>query len=59
VPAPVKAKMPAFTLEGASNVMLETVKRGEDDDFGKGGKETIIIRMFEQLGGHAKAKLRM
>ncbi len=53
------AKAPSFALEGAPNVMLETIKRGEDDDFVKGGKETIVIRMFEQLGGHAKVKLRM
>jgi alpha-mannosidase len=37
--------------------MLETVKRGEDDI--EGEKTTVVLRLFEQYGGHAKATLRM
>jgi alpha-mannosidase len=59
IPALAMAKTPRFSLEDAPNVMLETVKRGEDDELVKGTKETVVLRMFEQFGGHAKAKLRM
>lgn len=48
-----------FKVSGAPNVMLETIKRGEDDMFEMDGKRTIILRLFEQLGGHAKATLNM
>ena len=59
IPALAMAKTPQFSLEDAPNVMLETVKRGEDDDLVRGTQETIVLRMFEQFGGHARAKLRM
>ncbi|WWD20554.1 hypothetical protein CI109_105030 [Kwoniella shandongensis] len=48
-----------FKLENAPNVMLETIKRGEDDDFVDGGKKTIILRLYEHLGGHARATLKV
>lgn len=50
-----------FRVAGAPNVMLETVKRGEDDEHRAGGndKATVILRLFEQFGGHAKATLKM
>lgn len=41
----------------APNVVLETVKRGEDDKDGKA--TTIILRLYEQYGGHANAVLKM
>jgi alpha-mannosidase len=47
-----------FKLVNAPNVQLETIKRAEDDDHSS-GKATIIIRLFEQLGGHAKPVLKM
>jgi alpha-mannosidase len=47
-----------FSLVNAPNVQLETIKRAEDDDHSS-NKATIIIRMFEQLGGHAKPVLKM
>ncbi|EIW69817.1 hypothetical protein TREMEDRAFT_43495 [Tremella mesenterica DSM 1558] len=50
-------KASPFSVEHAKNVMLETVKRGEDDM--ASGKTTIILRLFEQYGGHAKATLRI
>ena len=50
-----------FVVEGARNVFLETVKRGDDDDFG--GKDrkatTVILRLYEAFGGHAQARLRI
>ena len=53
---------PLFVVEGAPNVILETIKRGEDDEFEKtktGGKASIVLRLYEAFGGHAKAKLKM
>ncbi|KAK2459766.1 hypothetical protein APHAL10511_008198 [Amanita phalloides] len=88
-----------FRVEGARNVILETVKRGEDDNFGTleisavgnnaSGAEltssddndealatsaassividddsrnkhmTVILRLYEAFGGHARASLRI
>ena len=45
------AKLPSFTVD-ARNVTLETIKRSED------GK-SVVVRLFEQYGGHAKAILQM
>lgn len=50
-----------FTVHGARNVFLETVKRGENDDF-KGKKVdtvTVILRLYEAFGGHAQAQLKI
>ncbi|CAG8440747.1 13597_t:CDS:10, partial [Ambispora gerdemannii] len=40
-----------FKIEGAENVILDTIKRAEDSD-------EIVLRLFEAYGGHAKARLR-
>lgn len=50
-----------FTVEGARNVFLETVKRGENDDFKTKDAETVtvILRLYEAFGGHAQAQLRI
>ncbi|KAG0213254.1 Glycoside hydrolase, 38 vacuolar alpha mannosidase [Mortierella sp. GBA30] len=40
-----------FEIEGAKNVVLETVKRAEDSD-------DIIIRLYEAFGGRAVFKLK-
>ncbi|KAG6840407.1 hypothetical protein C0991_006916 [Blastosporella zonata] len=49
-----------FTVEGARNVFLETVKRGENDDFSKeSGTTTVVLRLYEAFGGHAQAMLRI
>jgi len=60
--AVAEAKGP-FRVEGAPNVILDTVKRGEDDDYlskkgssGSPGK-TVICRLYESKGGHARATL--
>jgi alpha-mannosidase len=39
-----------FRVEGASNVVLDTVKRAEDSD-------DVILRLYEAYGGHATARL--
>ena len=54
-----------FVVEGARNVFLETVKRGEYDlfeevvDLGddKSKKTSVILRLYEAYGGHAQARL--
>ncbi|KAH7908394.1 glycoside hydrolase family 38 protein [Hygrophoropsis aurantiaca] len=49
-----------FWLEGAPNVFIETIKRGEDDDFGPNGSTTtVILRLYEAFGGHAQVKLKV
>ncbi|KAF5347291.1 hypothetical protein D9756_009971 [Leucocoprinus leucothites] len=54
-----------FTISGARNVILETVKRGEDDDFASSistsdsGPVTVILRLYEAFGGHAKVQLNI
>lgn len=64
--APLVRPRSPFSLHGASNVMLETVKRGEDDVHGnelagkKGkGKTTVVLRLFEHMGGRGRAVLRV
>ncbi|GAA5840618.1 hypothetical protein JCM11251_004169 [Rhodosporidiobolus azoricus] len=50
-----------FVLTGDRNVVLDTIKRGEDDHFGspkeKSAEETIILRLYEAYGGGAKVKI--
>lgn len=46
-----------FTIEAAPNVMLETVKRAEDDP--KKKLTRVILRIYEAYGGHATATLRI
>ena len=49
-----------FWLEGSPNVFLETIKRGEDDDFeSKGASKTVILRLYEAFGGHGRVQLRI
>jgi alpha-mannosidase len=53
-----------FIVEGARNVFLETVKRGEYDSLdepvnfeNKDAPTTVVLRLYEAYGGHAQAKL--
>ncbi|KAF6748244.1 alpha-mannosidase [Ephemerocybe angulata] len=65
----LSAHRPPFTLEGARNVFLETVKRGEDDTFNSvvnlddeassGSKTTIVLRLYEAYGGHGTTILKI
>jgi alpha-mannosidase len=41
-----------FSVSGALNVILDTVKRGEDDDFSSAdAQKTVIVRLYEAYGG--------
>ena len=46
-----------FRVSGAPNVVLETIKRGDDDD--AHGTTSVILRLYETFGGHAKATLHI
>lgn len=46
-----------FSIEGAPNVVLETIKRAEDDP--KKKLTRVVLRIFEAYGGHATATLRV
>ncbi|TFK38533.1 glycoside hydrolase family 38 protein [Crucibulum laeve] len=57
-----------FVVEGARNVFLETIKRGENDSFdapadfeteGNKSTTTVVLRLYEAFGGHATAHLRI
>lgn len=56
-------KQAPFTLHGTPNVMLETIKRGENDfdhhtlveHVGK--PKTVILRLHENMGGRGVVKL--
>ncbi|KAI5983893.1 glycoside hydrolase family 38 protein, partial [Pisolithus albus] len=56
---PFVRKFP-FSLHGARNVFLETVKRGEDDDFeSPTAKKTVVLRLYEAFGGYGRTELRI
>lgn len=46
-----------ITVAGAHNVILETVKRGDDDDISGSGPQTIVLRLYEAYGGHATVRV--
>lgn len=55
--ASLAASKSPFTIEGAPNVILETIKRAEDDP--KKKLPRVILRIYEAYGGHATATLRI
>jgi len=55
--ASLLASKSPFTIEGAPNVILETIKRAEDDP--KKKLTRVILRIYEAYGGHATATLRI
>ena len=44
-------------VHGAHNVILETVKRGDDDDVSGSGPKTVVLRLYEAYGGHTTVRL--
>jgi len=51
------AALPTFELNlpGHHGVVLETIKRGEDDEAGQ--DKTVILRLYEGIGGKSKGEL--
>ncbi|KAG8892780.1 Glycoside hydrolase, 38 vacuolar alpha mannosidase, partial [Tulasnella sp. 417] len=51
---------PPFIVEGAPSVILDTVKRGDDDDFSSSSTDkTVVLRLYEAYGGHSRPKIRI
>jgi len=56
-----------LAVQGAPNVFLETIKRGEADSFDtdpsleseSSSTTTVVARLYEAFGGHAKATVRI
>lgn len=60
-PTSIRPPQP-FSLRGAPNVFLETIKRGEQDEFSEkasGRTTTVVLRLYEAFGGHARATLNI
>lgn len=38
-------------------MILETIKRGDDDDVSGSGPKTVVLRLYEAYGGHATMRL--
>ncbi|KAI0944229.1 hypothetical protein AcW1_010259 [Taiwanofungus camphoratus] len=61
--APMLKLLRPFSVGGASNVFLETVKRGLHDVFGSSdissSTTTVVLRLYEAFGGHAQTKLKI
>jgi hypothetical protein len=51
----------ALTGSTSRGIILETIKRGENDDFSSQGtgQKTIIMRLYEGLGGRARGRLSL
>jgi alpha-mannosidase len=53
----VKTWEPPLVLEGDKNLVLDTIKRAEDDDLAASSKEqprSVIIRVYDALGGQGR-----
>ncbi|TKA50051.1 hypothetical protein B0A49_11854 [Cryomyces minteri] len=56
--------MSAFRIEGSEGLVLDTVKRGEDDedvsrsDLPVRKGKSVILRVYDTLGGRARGFLR-
>ncbi|ESK96763.1 glycoside hydrolase family 38 protein [Moniliophthora roreri MCA 2997] len=48
-------------VDGAPNVFMETIKRGEHDAFDpeSSGPMSVVLRLYEAYGGHAQATLKL
>lgn len=58
-PVLLSALRSPFVVEGAPNVFIETIKRGDDNFESKSRATTIIVRLYEAFGGHAQARIRL
>ncbi|EKM52905.1 glycoside hydrolase family 38 protein, partial [Phanerochaete carnosa HHB-10118-sp] len=61
---PLAQAQQPFRLEKVRNVFLETIKRGEYDDYAAkidddNANVSVLLRLYEAYGGHARFKLRI
>ena len=55
-----KMARPTFEMRGDRNIVLDTVKRGEDDHFtSTNSSQTVVLRIYEAYGGHGTMVLRI
>lgn len=61
---PEKDLFNAITLVGGKSLVLDTIKRGEDDEdvsrgeFTKRSGQSVILRIYESLGGKSRGTIR-
>jgi alpha-mannosidase len=62
-PSTVSSLLSSFNIEGSKSLIIDTVKRGEDDlDVSRGELpakkgRSVILRVFDALGGKSKGVL--
>jgi len=63
-PSSVASLLSSFKIEGSPSLILDTIKRGDDDvdvsrgDFPAKKGRSVIVRIFDALGGKARGILR-
>ena|ERR1700761_1403345 len=63
-PSTISPLLSAFKIEGSPSLVLDTIKRGEDDIDVSHGElpqrkgRSVIVRIFDSLGGKAKGVLK-
>jgi alpha-mannosidase len=63
-PSSIASLLSSFKIEGSPSLILDTIKRGDDDvdvsrdDLPKNKGRSIIVRVFDALGGKARGVLR-
>lgn len=59
-----KTMLNAITLHGSPSLILDTIKRGEDDedvsrgDLRKRSGRSVILRVYESLGGKSRGTIK-
>ena len=62
-PANIQQLLGSFRISGAPNLVIDTVKRGDDDEdvsvdnLPRRKTKNIIVRIFDSLGGKSTGKL--
>jgi alpha-mannosidase len=63
-PTPSSSLLSAITLSGSSALVLDAIKRGEDDEDVSRGElpkrkgRSVILRIYESLGGKARGVIK-
>ena len=63
-PATAASSLSSITLDGSPALVLDTIKRGEDDEDVSRGElpqrkgRSIIVRIYESLGGKARGVIK-
>lgn len=63
-PSTVSSLLSSITLHGSPGLILDTIKRGEDDEDVSRGElpkrkgRSIILRIYESLGGKARGTIK-